>query len=187
VASDPFVARDLILQHKPDVLTLDVEMPRMDGLTFLRRLMEHYPLPVIIVSSVTQTGSKASIEALAAGAIDVIAKPGWSAVGGSGCRSVEARDPRDAAGRDAAACGDRHARGRVDRSADAGACQRSDPDWRIDGRHAGHRSDPHATAARYAADPDRAAHAGALHPGVRGRVSILSARWRSSKRRARRR
>jgi two-component system chemotaxis response regulator CheB len=76
VASDPFVARDLILQHKPDVLTLDVEMPRMDGLTFLRRLMEHYPLPVIIVSSVTQTGSKASIDALAAGAIDVIAKPG---------------------------------------------------------------------------------------------------------------
>ena len=76
VASDPFMARDLILQHKPDVLTLDVEMPRMDGLTFLRRLMEHYPLPVIIVSSVTQAGSKASIEALAAGAIDVIAKPG---------------------------------------------------------------------------------------------------------------
>jgi len=76
VASDPFMARDLILQHKPDVLTLDVEMPRMDGLTFLRRLMEHHPLPVIIVSSVTQTGSKASIEALAAGAIDVIAKPG---------------------------------------------------------------------------------------------------------------
>jgi two-component system chemotaxis response regulator CheB len=76
VASDPYIARDLIVQHKPDVLTLDVEMPRMDGLTFLRRLMEHYPLPVIIVSSVTQTGSKASIEALAAGAIDVIAKPG---------------------------------------------------------------------------------------------------------------
>ena len=76
VAADPFVARDLILQHKPDVLTLDVEMPRMDGLTFLRRLMEHYPLPVIIVSSVTQTGSRSSIEALAAGAIDVIAKPG---------------------------------------------------------------------------------------------------------------
>ena len=76
LASDPFAARDLIVQHKPDVLTLDIEMPRMDGLTFLRKLMAHHPLPVIIVSSVTQTGSAASIEALAAGAIDVIAKPG---------------------------------------------------------------------------------------------------------------
>jgi two-component system chemotaxis response regulator CheB len=75
-ASDPFVARDMILKHKPDLLTLDIEMPRMDGVTFLRRLMEHYPLPVIIVSSLTQSGSKASIDALAAGAIDVIAKPG---------------------------------------------------------------------------------------------------------------
>jgi two-component system chemotaxis response regulator CheB len=76
LASDPFIARDLILQHAPDVVTLDIEMPRMDGLTFLRKMMEHHPLPVIIVSSVTQSGSAASIEALAAGAIDVIAKPG---------------------------------------------------------------------------------------------------------------
>jgi len=76
VAGDPFVARDLIVRHRPDVLTLDIEMPRMDGLTFLHRLMEHHPMPVIIVSSVTQTGSAASIEALAAGAIDVIVKPG---------------------------------------------------------------------------------------------------------------
>ena len=76
LASDPFVARDLIVQHEPDLITLDIEMPRMDGLTFLRKLMEHHPLPVIIVSSVTQAGSAASIEALAAGAIDIIAKPG---------------------------------------------------------------------------------------------------------------
>jgi two-component system chemotaxis response regulator CheB len=78
LASDPFVARDLILSHQPDVLTLDIEMPRMDGLTFLRKLMVHHPLPVIIVSSVTQASSKASIDALASGAIDVIAKPGGS-------------------------------------------------------------------------------------------------------------
>ena len=76
LASDPFAARELIKQHKPEVVTLDIEMPRMDGLTFLRQLMAHQPLPVIIVSSVTQSGSAASIEALAAGAIDVIAKPG---------------------------------------------------------------------------------------------------------------
>jgi len=75
-AADPFIARDLILQHEPDVVTLDIEMPRMDGLTFLRKLMEHHPLPVIIVSSLTKSGSAASIEALRAGAIDVIPKPG---------------------------------------------------------------------------------------------------------------
>jgi len=76
LAADPFAARDLIVSQKPDVVTLDIEMPRMDGLTFLRQLMAQRPLPVIIISSVTQTGSVASIEALAAGAIDVIAKPG---------------------------------------------------------------------------------------------------------------
>src|SRR5262245_33488005 len=75
LASDPFVARDLIVRHEPDVLTLDIEMPRMDGLTFLRWLMAHRPIPVIIVSSVTHSGSAASIDALALGAIDVIAKP----------------------------------------------------------------------------------------------------------------
>jgi two-component system chemotaxis response regulator CheB len=76
LASDPFVARDLILAHKPDVITLDIEMPKMDGLTFLRQLMVHRPMPVIIVSSVTQEGSAASFEALNSGAVDVIAKPG---------------------------------------------------------------------------------------------------------------
>ena len=73
-AADPFVARDLIVQHNPDVMTLDVEMPRMDGISFLRRVMEHRPMPVIIVSSVTPQGSAASVEALRLGAIDVIAK-----------------------------------------------------------------------------------------------------------------
>jgi two-component system chemotaxis response regulator CheB len=76
LAADPYVARDLIETQKPDIVTLDLEMPRMDGLTFLRQLMAQHPLPVVIVSSVTQTGSAASIDALAAGAIDVIAKPG---------------------------------------------------------------------------------------------------------------
>ena len=75
-AADPYVARDMILQHKPDVITLDIEMPRMDGLSFLRKLMAHYPLPAIVVSSLTQQGSAASVEALRIGAIDVIGKPG---------------------------------------------------------------------------------------------------------------
>ena len=75
-ASDPFMARDLILTHEPDVLTLDIEMPRMDGLSFLARIMQHRPMPVIIVSSLTKLGSTSSVEALRLGAIDVIAKPG---------------------------------------------------------------------------------------------------------------
>jgi len=75
-APDPFVARDLIVKLQPDVLTLDIEMPRMDGLTFLRKLMQHYPLPVIIVSSLTPQGGEMAMEALAAGAVDVVCKPG---------------------------------------------------------------------------------------------------------------
>jgi two-component system chemotaxis response regulator CheB len=75
-AADPYIARDMILQYKPDVITLDIEMPRMDGLSFLRKLMEHHPIPAIVVSSLTQQGSMASVEALRIGAIDVIGKPG---------------------------------------------------------------------------------------------------------------
>lgn len=78
VAHDPYVARDLIIKLQPDVLTLDVEMPRMDGITFLKKLMIHYPLPVIIVSSLTQKGSALALEAIRSGAVDVMAKPGAS-------------------------------------------------------------------------------------------------------------
>jgi len=75
-AADPYQARDLIVRVDPDVITLDIEMPRMDGLSFLRKLMEHRPMPVIIISSLTQRGSATAIEALRAGAIEVIPKPG---------------------------------------------------------------------------------------------------------------
>jgi two-component system chemotaxis response regulator CheB len=73
-ACDPYVARDMILELEPDVLTLDIEMPRMDGLTFLKILQEHRPMPVVIVSSLTQAGSKIALQALELGAVDVIAK-----------------------------------------------------------------------------------------------------------------
>ncbi len=75
-AVDPYVAREKIVTLKPDVITLDVEMPRMDGLSFLVKLMKHYPVPVIIVSSLTPTNSDAAIRALSLGAVDVIGKPG---------------------------------------------------------------------------------------------------------------
>jgi two-component system chemotaxis response regulator CheB len=75
-APDPFVARNLILEREPDVITLDVEMPRMDGITFLRKIMRYRPTPTIVVSSLTQAGGQLAMEALAAGAVDVMCKPG---------------------------------------------------------------------------------------------------------------
>lgn len=77
-APDPYVARDKIVMLKPDVVTLDIEMPRMDGITFLKKLMRYYPLPVIIVSSLTTKGSQLALEALANGALEVISKPSAS-------------------------------------------------------------------------------------------------------------
>ena len=74
-APDPYVARDKIVKLKPDVITLDIEMPRMDGLTFLKKLMRFYPLPVIIVSSLTRNGGRLAMEAMSLGALEVISKP----------------------------------------------------------------------------------------------------------------
>jgi two-component system chemotaxis response regulator CheB len=75
-APDPFVARDLLLEREPDVITLDIEMPRMDGITFLRKIMRYRPTPVIVVSSLTPRGGELAMEALAAGACEVMCKPG---------------------------------------------------------------------------------------------------------------
>jgi len=75
VAPDPLVARELIKQHNPDVLTLDVEMPRMDGLDFLERLMRLRPMPVVMVSSLTERNSEVTLRALELGAVDFVTKP----------------------------------------------------------------------------------------------------------------
>jgi two-component system chemotaxis response regulator CheB len=75
-AVDPYIAREKIVRLRPDVLTLDVEMPRMDGLSFLAKLMKHYPIPVVVVSSLTPKNSEAAIRALSLGAVEVICKPG---------------------------------------------------------------------------------------------------------------
>jgi two-component system chemotaxis response regulator CheB len=74
-ASDPFVARERIKETNPDVLTLDVEMPRMDGLTFLSNLMRLRPMPVVMVSSLTERGAETTLKALELGAIDFVSKP----------------------------------------------------------------------------------------------------------------
>ncbi len=74
-AEDPYKARDLMVELEPDVITLDVEMPRMDGITFLKHFMEVMPTPTVIISSLTQAGARITLDALEAGAVDVIAKP----------------------------------------------------------------------------------------------------------------
>lgn len=74
-AENPLVARDMIKQLNPDVLTLDVEMPHMDGITFLRNLMRLRPMPVVMISSLTQRGAEVTLDALALGAVDFVSKP----------------------------------------------------------------------------------------------------------------
>ena len=74
-ATDPYVARNKIKQLNPDVLTLDVEMPRMDGLTFLRNLMRLRPMPVVMISTLTEKGAETTLNALQFGAVDFVAKP----------------------------------------------------------------------------------------------------------------
>lgn len=74
-AADPFIAAKRIQEEIPDVITLDVEMPRMDGITFLRKLMSQHPIPVVMCSSLTEAGSETLLQALEAGAVDIILKP----------------------------------------------------------------------------------------------------------------
>ncbi|MGV1915947.1 chemotaxis response regulator protein-glutamate methylesterase [uncultured Agrobacterium sp.] len=74
-ASDPFMAAKRIQEDLPDVITLDVEMPRMDGITFLRKIMSQHPIPVVMCSSLTEAGSETLVQALEAGAVDIILKP----------------------------------------------------------------------------------------------------------------
>ncbi len=90
-AIDPYVARDKILALQPDVLTLDLEMPRMDGLSFLKLLMKHRPMPVIVLSSLTTAGSTQALEALQYGAVDVVAKPGGSYSAKADCAELAAK------------------------------------------------------------------------------------------------
>lgn len=74
-AEDPIFAREMIKQLNPDVITLDIEMPRMDGITFLRNLMRLRPMPVVMISALTESNAEATLEALALGAVDFVAKP----------------------------------------------------------------------------------------------------------------
>lgn len=96
-AADPYAARDLIVSHRPDVLTLDIEMPRMDGLEFLRKLMAQYPMPVIMVSALAERGKEITMQALEAGAFDFISKPRADVSRGLESMMVELREKVKAA------------------------------------------------------------------------------------------
>ena len=96
-AADPFIARQKIVELKPDVLTLDVEMPRMDGVTFLQKLMAAHPLPVVMVSSLTQKGADTTMAAMDAGAIEIVAKPVMDVRRGLGDMTTEIIDKVKAA------------------------------------------------------------------------------------------
>ena len=74
-ASDPFAAADRIAEQVPDVITLDIEMPRMDGLTFLKKLMSQHPIPVVICSSLAEEGAQSTFRALEYGAVEIVTKP----------------------------------------------------------------------------------------------------------------
>src|SRR5437867_3047566 len=90
-AIDPYSARDKILQLNPDVLALDLEMPRMDGLSFLKLIMKHRPMPVIIISSLNAGSSAKVLKAFQAGAVDVVAKPDSSSCAASDGATLAAK------------------------------------------------------------------------------------------------
>ena len=96
-APDPYIAREKIAALRPDVLTLDVEMPRMDGITFLQKLMAARPMPVVMVSSLTQKGADTTMAAMDAGAIEIVAKPVVDLRKGLGDMTVEIIDKVKAA------------------------------------------------------------------------------------------
>src|SRR5881392_2884504 len=77
-ASDPYIAVQKIQKEKPDVITLDIEMPRMDGLTFLKKIMSQAPMPVVVISNQTLKGADVALKALEIGAVDVLTKPNLS-------------------------------------------------------------------------------------------------------------
>jgi two-component system chemotaxis response regulator CheB len=109
VAADPLIAREKIKQLEPDVLTLDVEMPRMDGLTFLENLMRLRPMPVVMVSSLTEQGAEVTLQALELGAVDFVTKPkldlarGMAAYAGELAAKIKAAAGARVRQRDAAA------------------------------------------------------------------------------------
>ena len=196
-AADPFAARELIKQLNPDVITLDVEMPRMDGITFLENLMRLRPMPVVMVSSLTERGADVTLRALELGAVDFVAKPKIDVAGDAGglratssSRRSESRRARACCARPSAArrARSRRASQRRRRAAGAAAARDAAHDrshHRHRRLHRRHRGDPRSArraAAGRAGDRHLAAHARGLQQAVRRAPEPLLARWPCAKR-----
>ena len=168
-APDPLVARELIKRHNPDVLTLDVEMPRMDGLDFLEKLMRLRPMPVVMVSSLTERGGEITLRALELGAIDFVTSPSWASA--TACSNTPRSSPTRSAPPRAPSCARRRrTRPRPRRPRAAPPALQLGKTGDRGGVHGRHRSDPRgapAPAAGQPGDPDHAAHAGRLHAVLR--------------------
>jgi two-component system chemotaxis response regulator CheB len=125
-AGDPYAAAEKIAEQVPDVITLDVEMPRMDGVTFLRKLMSQHPIPVVICSSLVEEGAQTALEAIESGAVEIVTKP---RLGGAAVSRRIAHNPlrRGESSRRSAAAADQpaaHRRAEADRRCGAGAGDR---------------------------------------------------------------
>jgi two-component system chemotaxis response regulator CheB len=162
-APDPYLAQKQITTLKPDVLTLDLEMPKMDGLTFLRLIMERHPMPVIVMSSLTQHGSDFALEALRLGAIDILAKPSGPYSFGDLSRQLVEK-VRVAAGARARRAPPAAAPARRPHPRPAGG----DSAGRFDRRHRGPERSARAPAGGSAGHRDRAAHSPDVLPRLRG-------------------
>jgi two-component system chemotaxis response regulator CheB len=160
-ASDPVQAKEMIKTLNPDVLTLDVEMQHMDGLTFLEKLMRLHPMPVLLISSMTEKGSEAALRSLELGAVGFLAKPKFGIAEGM-------RDYADTIAEKIRVAFQARSKFRISRT----------PAFRevlpalgsrigIDGRHGGNQRIPHSLARRCTGDRDCAAHAGSIHQVVR--------------------
>ena len=176
-APDAFVARDMIKALNPDVITLDVEMPRMDGLTFLRKIMTLRPMPVVMISTLTQAGAEVTLEALEAGAVDFVAKPTNSVGPAMAALADELRAKVKGAAKTRVRIRSAQPQGA---SAAAPGAQSTDQqdcaDRRLHRRRRGLEDAAHGPAAGLSADAHHPAHAGDASPPLLPAASTANAR-----------
>lgn len=166
-APDPLVARDLIKKYNPDVLTLDVEMPRMDGIDFLEKLMRLRPMPVVMVSSLTGKGSEITLRALELGAVDFVTKPQLGIREGMLAYSEMIAEKIRTASRQTRRS---HANGCPGNVEGGSVTQlgKTAGDWRINRRNRGNSPCTPAIAAFQSGYSDHSAYAARFYPLVRG-------------------
>ena len=170
-ASDPFAAREMIRNLNPDVITLDVEMPRMDGIDFLSKLMRLRPMPVVMVSTLTERGAEVTLRALELGAVDFVAKPKIGVADGLKLLAQDITDKVRVAAK-------AHLRRLPRRIARAGGRSGRQPGPAVDRedhfhrrlhrRHRGDEGSARQPAARLSGSGDHPAHAAGIHQELRG-------------------